>query len=62
MSTTFNFHENLTRIMGILHGDPWTVMIISRSVIIIMRNFSDKIFSENQNKYFKFNNVFLKVM
>ena len=45
MSRKFNFHENLTRITGTLHEDPCSLMIISRSFLLRMRNVSDKICS-----------------
>jgi len=35
--------------MGNLHEDHWTFYIISRSVLLRMRNVSDKYFGENQN-------------
>ena len=41
---------------GTLHEDLSTFMIISRTVIFRMRNFSDKISRENPNTYFMFNN------
>ena len=35
-----------------LHKDQYTFLIISRSVLLRMRNFSDKSCSENKNKHF----------
>ena len=43
-------------ITGTLHVDRHTFVIISRSVLLTMRNVSDKVCSENQNTYFMFNN------
>jgi hypothetical protein len=43
LSRKFNFHQNLTRIAVILHEDPRTHMIISRWILLRMRNVSDKI-------------------
>jgi len=39
----FKFHKNRTRIMGALHADKYTFLIISCSVLLRMRNVSDKI-------------------
>jgi len=44
---------------GTLHEDQYTILIISRSVHLRMRNFSDKRCRENQNT-FKFNKSFRK--
>jgi len=43
------FHYNLTIITGTLHGDVCTFVIISRSVLVRVRNISDKICREIQN-------------
>jgi len=37
------FHYNRTGITGTLHEDQYTCLIISRSVLLRMRNVSDKI-------------------
>jgi hypothetical protein len=47
----------LTRIMGALHEDRSTFLIISRSDILIMRNVSGKSCRENQNPRFMSNSV-----
>jgi hypothetical protein len=52
----FNFHLNLTRITGILHVDQYTFMRLSLSFLIRMRNVSDKICTEIENRCFMFNN------
>ena len=44
-----------------LHEDQCTFFIISRPVLLRMRNVSDKICKENQNMHFMFNNVFTKI-
>ena len=44
--------------MDILHEDQYTFMILSRSVLLIIRNAADKSCRENQNTYFMFNNFF----
>ena len=43
---------------GTLHEDHQTFFIISRSVLLIMINASDKSCRENQNTHFVFNNFF----
>jgi len=47
--------------MGTLHDDPGTFMIISRSMILRMRQVSDQSCEENQNTNFVFNNCFSKI-
>jgi len=44
----FNFHSNRSRITGTLHEDQYTFMIISRSILIRMRNVSDKVSTETK--------------
>jgi len=45
--------------MGTLHEDLCTFMIISRLILLKMRNFSEKkSYTENRNTYFMFNNYF----
>ena len=46
--------------MGTLHEDKYTFLIISRSVLLRMRNVSDKFFTEHQSTHFTFNNFFLE--
>jgi hypothetical protein len=38
----FEFLYNLTRITGALHEDQYTIFIISRSVLLRMKSFSDR--------------------
>jgi len=42
----------MTRITGTLHENVHKLFIISRSVLLRMRNVSDKSYRENQNTYF----------
>ena len=42
LSRAFKFHWNLTIIKGTLHEDQYTFLIICRSVLLRMRNVSDK--------------------
>ena len=53
-----SFHYNLTRITGTLHEDRYTFLTISNSVILRMRNISDKIYIEIQNTHIVFSNFF----
>ena len=50
LSRKFKFHPNLPTITGTVHAaaDRYTFLIISRSVLLRMRNVSDKSSSENQ--------------
>jgi hypothetical protein len=54
------FHQNLIRITGILHEDVCTFMKVSWSVLLRMRNVSDKSLREYQNTHFTFNTLFRK--
>ena len=50
----------MTRITGTLHEDQCTFMIISRSILRIIRNVSDKSCRENKKKHFMLNNFFFR--
>jgi len=54
----FKFHRNRTRITCTLREDQYTYLIISSSVLLRMRNISNKICKEKQNTRFVFNNFF----
>jgi hypothetical protein len=41
----------MTRITGIFHEDQYIFLILSRSLLLRMRNVSDKSCGENQNTY-----------
>ena len=56
------FRFYLTRITGTLHEDQHTFFIISRSVILRMRNVWNKICKENQDIRFVFNNFYSKIV
>ena len=47
--------------MGNLYGDQYAFWTISRSVLLRMRNVSDKSCGENQNTHFVFSNAFPKI-
>jgi hypothetical protein len=51
------FHYNLTRITGTFHSDQCAFWTISRSVLLRMRNVSEKLCRENQNTHFVFNKI-----
>jgi hypothetical protein len=55
------FHQNLTRITGTSHEDLCTFMIISRWILLRMRNVSDKSCRENQNTRFMLKKFFEKL-
>ena len=47
----FKFHYNMTRMEGTLHGDRYVcTFTVSRSVLLRMRNVSDRSCRENNNK------------
>ena len=60
MSRRLNFHQNLKIITGILHEDQYTFLTISRSVLLRMRNISEKSCTENQNTRFMFVDFFFE--
>ena len=49
-------------ITGTLHADRYTFLITSRSVLLTMRNVSDKSCRENQNTHFVFSDFFPKIV
>ena len=55
----FRFHQNLTRITGTIRADQYTFLIISRSILLRMRNVSDKSCREYQNTHFVSSSSFL---
>jgi hypothetical protein len=48
--------------MGNLHEDVLTFIILPHLILLRMRNFADKICTENQNMYFMFKNYFQKII
>ena len=58
LSRKFKLYQIRTIITGTLHEDQYTFFIISRSIILIMRNLPDRICRENQTTHFIFNNLF----
>jgi len=53
-----SFIKNLARITDKLCEDVCTSMIITCWILVRIRNVSDKLFTENQNTCFVFNNFF----
>jgi hypothetical protein len=60
LSRKFEFYQNLT-IARALHEDQYTFSVISRSVLLRMKNVSDKSCRETRNTHFMFSNVFYKI-
>jgi hypothetical protein len=56
----FKFYDRLTRIMGILHEDQYTFLMISRLYLHGIKKISDKGCRVKQNAHFMCNNCFLK--
>jgi len=44
----------MRRITGILHDDVRTLLMVSRRILLGIRNVSNKMYSENQKTYFIF--------
>jgi hypothetical protein len=57
-SRNFKFYSHRTTITCTLHEDQYTFLIISRSILLRMRNVSDKSCIGNQNTHFGFKNRF----
>jgi len=62
LSRKFKFHYNRTRITGTLRDDQYTLMIISRSILLRIRKFSDKSCRENRNTHFVSNGLSSKIV
>jgi hypothetical protein len=60
LSRKFKLHFNLTRIMGTFEEDLCIFMIASHSVLLRMRDASDKSSRENQNTHYIFSNILSK--
>ena len=60
LSSKFKFYENLTRITSTLHEDQHAFFIISRLVLLRMRNFSSKVVGKIKT-HFMFNNFHCKL-
>jgi hypothetical protein len=58
LSRVFKLHYNLTRTKDTLHEDRYTFLIIPRSVLLRMKNVSDKRCRENRNMHFMFSNFY----
>ena len=50
LSRKIKLFENLTRITGTLHEDWYTFIFTSHSVLLRMKNFSEKDYRENQTR------------
>ena len=58
LSRKFKFHLNRTRITGTIHEDQYILLIIYHSLLLTMRNVSDKGCRKNENTHFMFYNFF----
>ena len=58
LSRKFKLDQNRTRITGPLREALCTLMITARSILLRMKNISDKIGTERQNTHFMFNTFF----
>jgi hypothetical protein len=52
-----SFTKDLTNVMAALHKDQYKFMVISRSILLGMRNAADKIGRGNQKTNFLFSSV-----
>jgi hypothetical protein len=57
-SRKFKFRQYVAGITVTLHEDQITFLIMSRSVLLRVRNVTDKSCRENQNKHFRFLSFF----
>jgi len=62
LTSQFRFDETPARPMGTLRDDLCSFMIIPPWVLLRTRNGSAKMFRDNQNAYFMFNNFFSKIV
>ena len=60
LSRKFRFNENRTRITDTLYEDRCTFLFVFHSVLLRIRNVSDKICRENQNTQFVFSIFFFE--
>jgi hypothetical protein len=61
LSRKFKYHSNRTRIKSTLHEDRYTCLIISRSVVLKIKNVLNKCCRENQNTRFVFSKYFFEI-
>jgi uncharacterized protein YjiK len=62
LSRNFQFHPNIARITDTVLEDQYTILIISRTILLRTKNVSDKTYTENRNTHFMFNNLFSKIV
>jgi hypothetical protein len=62
LSRKFKFHSYLTRITGTLHEDVCVFMIVSRWILLRMRNISEKSCRENRIIHFMSCTFFPKIV
>ena len=61
MSRKFKFHYNLTRITGTLHEYQYIFVVVSRSILLRMRNISGKTCGRNSTHILRSLHFFLKL-
>jgi hypothetical protein len=59
---TIQSFKNRTRITDTLHEDQCTILIISGSILLRIRVFSDKNCRENEIRHYRFNSLFSKIV
>jgi len=62
MQRKVNFHIRSDKNNSTLYADRYTLLVTPRSVLLRMRNVSDKSCRDNQNTHFVFNNIFTKIV
>jgi hypothetical protein len=62
LSRKLRFHLNRTRVNGTLHEDQYTFFIISRSVLLIVKNVSYRSRGETRKTRFMFNTYFFQIV
>jgi len=62
MFRKFKFDYNPAKIAGTLHEDLRIIMIISRAILLRVRNVSEKVFREIIIRILRSKNYFLKIM
>jgi len=60
LSRKFNFYLNLTEITDTVHGDDYTFLIILPSILLRMRNISDKVVEKIEHTFYLFIFIFFE--
>ena len=62
LTRTIQFHSNRTRTKGTSHEDQYTLSVVSRSILLRMKNLTQKRRRETRKTHFMFNNFFSKIV